>query len=90
MPRPCKNRRIRGRPNSDYFKPARVPLNSLEEIKLTMDEFESLRLVHVKELSQGDASKKMEISQPTLSRVLNSAMKKVSDALVNGKAIKIK
>ena len=38
MPRPCKRRRVRGRPNSSYFKPAGIPINSLEESILTIDE----------------------------------------------------
>jgi uncharacterized protein len=90
MPRPFKNRNIRGKPNSNHFKPAGIPLNSLEEVELTMDEFESIRLIYAKELSQNEASEKMNISQPTLSRILSSAIKKISDALVNGKSIKIK
>lgn len=89
MPRPCKRRRIRGNPHSDYFKPAGIPLSQLNEIKLTMDEFEAIRLVDFEEISQELASKQMQISQPTLSRILSSARKKIADSIINGKAIKI-
>lgn len=89
MPRPCKRRRIRGRPNSNFFKPAGIPINELEEIELTLDEFEAIRLIDFKKISQEQASQKMKISQPTLSRVLQSARNKLSDAIINGKAIKI-
>ena len=90
MPRPCKNRKIRGKPNTNLFKPAGIPALALEEIELTMPEFEALRLIYVKEFPQKEASEKMEVSQPTLSRIITSAIKKLSDAIVNGKSIKIK
>ena len=89
MPRPCKNRRIQGRPNSNYFKPAGVQMSSLKQVELTLEEFESLRLIYIDNLPQEEASKKMQISQPTFSRTLKSTINKISDAIVNGKAIKI-
>jgi predicted DNA-binding protein (UPF0251 family) len=90
MPRPCKRRRVRGRPNSLYFKPAGIRLIDLEESELSLEEFESIRLIDSQEVSQEEAAVKMEISQPTLSRILKLARKKIADAIVNGKAIKIK
>ena len=89
MPRPFKRRRVRGRPNSSYFKPAGVPMINLKEIVITLPEFEALRLVDVLEKSQGEAAKQMQISQPTFSRILDSARKKLSKAIINGNAIKI-
>ncbi len=89
MPRPCKRRRVRGRPNSSYFKPAGIRLTELAEIVLTMSEFEAVRLIDYNEISQEEAGKQMQISQSTLSRILKLAHKKISDALINGKAIKI-
>lgn len=89
MPRPCKRRRIMGNPNSIYFKPAGIPKINLQETTLTLPEFEAIRLIDFEEQPQEEASKKMEISQPTLSRILKSAHKKISDAIINGKAIKI-
>jgi uncharacterized protein len=89
MPRPCKRRRIRGRVNSDYFKPAGTPLKEIEEINLTLPEFEAIRLIDFEEISQEEAAKEMNISQPTLSRILKSGRKKISEAIIKGKAIKI-
>jgi uncharacterized protein len=89
MPRPCIRRRVKGRPNSSYFKPAGIRIVDLEESILTMSEFEAIRLVDLEEISQDEAGKSMQISQSTLSRVLKSGRKKISDAIVNGKAIKI-
>ncbi len=89
MPRPRRCRRVWFEPNITYFKPARVPLRHLEEVILTVDEFESIRLKDLEGLDQIEAAKKMNISQPTFFRLLNSARKKIADAVVNGKAIKI-
>lgn len=89
MPRPHKKRKIRGNPNSSYFKPAGIRMIDLEESKLTLAEFEVIRLVDYEKKSQKEAGEKMEISQSTLSRLLESARQKIADAIVNGKAIKI-
>lgn len=89
MVRPCIRRRIRGRPNNSYFKPTGTRLIELEEVVLTLPEFEAIRLVDLEETSQEEAGKQMHISQSTLSRILKTARKKISDAIVNGKAIKI-
>ena len=89
MPRPRLRRRVRGRPNSSYFKPTGIRIIELEETILNMSEFEAIRLVDFKNIEQSKAAKQMQVSQPTLSRTLTSARKKISDAIINGKAIKI-
>ena len=89
MPRPRKRRRVRAEPGHSYFKPQGVPLARLKETVLTIEEYEALRLSDFQQLSQTAASKKMGISQPTFHRLLNSARKKTSDAIINGKAIRI-
>lgn len=61
----------------------------LEETILTVDEFEAIRLKDFLNLEQGEAAKKMNISQPTFHRLLLEARKKIADAIVNGKAIRI-
>ena len=89
MPRPCKRRRVRGRPNSSYFKAAGVRMIDLKEIELSISEFEAIRLIDLEGIPQIEAGTKMEISQSTLSRILSSGRKKIADAIINGKAIKI-
>lgn len=90
MVRPIKQRKVSFDPNVTYFKPRAVPLSELEEINLASDEIEALRLCDFKELNQTKAAKKMGISQSTLQRILTSARKKVAEALIKGKAIKIR
>ena len=89
MPRPRRIRRIFFEPSATYFKPAGILMNSLQESILTKDELEAIRLIDYEEILQEKAAKKMKISQPTLSRLLKSARKKLADAIVNSKAIKI-
>jgi len=90
MVRPLKPRRVLFNPNVVYFKPRAVPLSMLEEVDLSIDELEALRLCDLKNFEQKEAAKKMNISQSTFQRILASARQKVSQALIEGKAIKIK
>ncbi|MDP8236886.1 MAG: DUF134 domain-containing protein, partial [Candidatus Erginobacter occultus] len=89
MPRPLKYRFVEGHPPSDYFKPRGVPLASLEVAVLTLDEFEALRLADYEGLYQEPAAEKMGVSRQTFGKIVESARKKVADALVNSKAIRI-
>jgi len=89
MVRPIKPRIIKCNPKSVYFKPRAIPLSLLEEVELSLDEVEALRLCDLKNLDQIEAAKQMKISQSTLQRVLASAHQKIAEALIEGKAIKI-
>ena len=89
MPRPKLYRRIQFNPEITYFKPQGVPMRDLEIIELTAEELEALRLRNVKDLDQTESAKKMNTSQSTFQRILSSAEKKMSQALIEGKAIKI-
>jgi len=77
-------------PQANYYKPRGIPLSVLEEVTLTVDEFEAIRLTDLEGLYQADAAEKMNISRQTLGRILESAHKKIADALVHGKALLIK
>lgn len=87
--RPCARRRICIKPKTDYFKPQGIPVSELAVVELNQEELEALRLKNVKNLDQIEAAEKMKTSQSTFQRILSGAYKKISDALVNGKAIKI-
>ncbi len=87
--RPRKIRRIVFNPEVTYFKPRGVPLRFLDEVELTHEEMEALRLKNIETMEQTEAASIMETSQSTYQRILTSAYKKIADALINGKAIKI-
>jgi len=89
MARPIQCRRVSSMPESSYFKPRGIPLCSLEEVVLTMDEFEAIRLADLEGLYQEEAAEKMKVSRPTFGRIIESARRKIAEALVKGKALKI-
>jgi uncharacterized protein len=89
MSRPKKCRFVGCNPRALYFKPRGIPLFQLEETGLDMDELESVRLADYEGLYHEDAAVKMGISRATFGRILNNARRKIADAIVNGKALKI-
>jgi uncharacterized protein len=89
MSRSIKCRHVQCNPNAVYFKPCAVPLSALEELNLAFDELEALRLADLEGLYQEEAADSMQISRQTFGNIVKSARKKVADALVNGKAIRI-
>jgi len=72
-----------------YFKPRGIPLVELEEISITMDELESIRLADYEGLYHEKAAARMKISRQTFGRILREARKKVAGCLIKGKALKI-
>jgi predicted DNA-binding protein (UPF0251 family) len=89
MPRPLLCRRIAQHPDATYFKPRGVPLTQLEEVVLTVDELEALRLADKEGMYQEQAAERMHISRPTFGRIVETARGKVAEALVEGKALRI-
>jgi len=89
MVRPKCCRKISNLPNVNYFQPRCMPLHLLEELTLTLDEFESIRLADFEGLYQEESANKMNVSRQTFARILNSAHKKIAEALIQGKALKI-
>ncbi|HAU99388.1 MAG: hypothetical protein UX04_C0006G0013 [Microgenomates group bacterium GW2011_GWF2_45_18] len=89
MPRHKLPRFIRFNPNVYYFKPQGIPMRILEEIVLFSDELEALKLYEIDGLKQIQAATKMKISQPTFARILGTAHKKITEAIIRGKAIRI-
>jgi predicted DNA-binding protein (UPF0251 family) len=71
------------------FKPVGIPVHELDEVIMTLDEFESLRLADLDGRYQEEAARQMNVSRPTFSRIVESAHRKVADALVHGKALRI-
>lgn len=89
MVRPQKPRLVNFQPDVTYYKPRGIPLSALEEVELTIDELEAVRLADFENLEQTEAAKEMKISQSTYHRILKKAHQKIAKALVTAKAIKI-
>lgn len=89
MSRPPKCRRVEFIPEMTFFKPAGIPVRELEEVQLTVEELEAIRLKDLMGLEQEGCAEKMGVSRPTYHRILSSARSKVAEALVEGKAIRV-
>jgi len=89
MSRPPCCRRVAGKPVVAVFKPAGVPACELAVVTVTLDEFEAIRLADIGGLYQEQAARQMKVSRATFGRIVETAHRKVADALVNGKALKI-
>lgn len=64
-------------------------MSLLDEVVLTIDEFEALRLADLKAHSHEEAAAKMKISRATFGRIIEKARQTLVGAIVNGKAIRI-
>lgn len=87
--RPKKMRWVKCLPGERCFRPQCKPLNKLQGVNLTIDEFEAIRLADLEKLSQVEVAKKMRVHRSTISRMLESAHAKIADAFVNIKAVRI-
>ena len=89
MPRPCCRRRIAGAPPAGVFKPAGIPGRFLEEVVLGLDGLEALRLADLEGLYQEEAAARMGVSRATFGRIVAEARRRVAEALVEGKLLRI-
>ena len=87
--RPRFRRRLGIQFNNTYFKPRGIPLRELNEVNITDEELETLRLRYIENIDQEQAAKMMGISQSQYQRDLTSVMQKITEALINGYAISI-
>lgn len=87
MPRQRRCRWVGFQPNIFYFEP-RGAANS-EVVVLRVEELESIRLKDYLKIEQEEAAERMGVSQPTFNRIFKEARRKIAEALVEGKAIRI-
>ena len=89
MPRPPKCRCVELMPGVTFFQPRGVPLGRLQEVCLAIEEREAIRLKDLEELEQEECAERMHVSHATFQRVLESARRKIAEAIINGKAIHV-
>ena len=87
MSRPTKYRCVEFIPEVNFFQPGGVP--SPGELTMPVEEFEAIRLKDLEGLDQIGCAQRMHVSRATFQRVLESARRKMAEALVNGKAIHV-
>ncbi len=86
--RPRKKKIIHEQPRIDLFNPGGRP-GRPEEVIVAIEEYEAIRLHDYLGMSQKTAAQMMGISQQSFSRIVREARKKVADAIVNAKIIRI-
>jgi predicted DNA-binding protein (UPF0251 family)/DNA-directed RNA polymerase subunit RPC12/RpoP len=89
VPKPKKERLVKYPPHVVLFKPQGIPAYMLEQVVVTVDEYEAVRLMDFEGLDQEEAAKRMGVSRATGARIMESAHKKIAEALTQGKAIRI-
>lgn len=89
MPRPKNNRIVHEPPLFSAFKPIGIRAAATEQISLSLDEFEALRLADQLGHSHAEAADEMEISRSTFTRLIEQARKKIADFLILGKFLVI-
>lgn len=89
MPRPIKWRKVCCLPESNLFGPLNAPDVAENIILMTVDEYETIRLIDLEGLLQEECAESMKVARTTVQRIYNDARKKIAEALVNGKVLKI-
>jgi predicted DNA-binding protein (UPF0251 family) len=89
MPRPHKPRKIGGPPEATVFKPAGIPAHDLDWITMTLDEYEAVRLVDGEGLQQEEGAELMDVSRPTVTRILARGRRKLAQMLTKACALTI-
>lgn len=89
MPRPRKCRKVCCLPINDQFGPLGDSIQMNQVITMSVDEYETIRLMDLEEFTQEECAAQMGIARTTVQGIYNEARKKVADALVNGKVLTI-
>ncbi len=87
MPRPRKGRKVCCLPDSNRFGPLDAPANMENHVIMTVDEYETIRLIDLEGLIQEECASQMNIARTTVQGIYNEARKKVAASLVNGKVL---
>jgi predicted DNA-binding protein (UPF0251 family) len=89
MPRPRKRRNLGRLTRPAIYKPAGIPLDGLNQVRLLQEELEALRLADLEALTQVEAAQQMGVSRSTFQRTLSHARRQVALALCEGNALQI-
>lgn len=89
MPRPMKCRKVCCLPKNNGFVPVLGKDDTTETVIITVDEYETVRLIDNENMTQEECGEYMRVARTTVQQIYNSARKKIAHALVNGLAVKI-
>lgn len=89
MPRPRKWRKVCSLPENSLFGPLNVPHPAGGTIIMTIDEYETIRLIDLEAMTQEECAERMNVARTTVQRIYNEARRKVAASLVEGNILKI-
>lgn len=89
MPRPRKCRRVCCLPQRDIYGPLNVPIDEKNFITMTVDEYETIRLIDLEGFTQEECANQMNIARTTVQGIYNDARRKLAESLVNGRVLRI-
>ena len=89
MPRPLKWRKVNSLPENDKFGPLNCKFDENNVIQMTVDEYETIRLIDLEGLNQEECASQMDIARTTVQGIYNKARRKLAESLVNGKVLLI-
>ncbi len=87
MPRPIKWRKVCCLPQNNKFGPLNQSLNDENHIKMTVDEYETIRLIDLERFTQEECAKQMNIARTTVQGIYIEARRKLAESLVNSKIL---
>ncbi|MFA6370735.1 MAG: DUF134 domain-containing protein [Bacilli bacterium] len=87
MPRPRKLRQVCGMPLVDRFTPQTAGDELREPVVLTIDQFETIRLIDYEMLTQEECAKYMNVARTTVQAIYQQARQGIARALVEGRPL---
>lgn len=89
MPRPVKFRRVCCLPNNNLFGPLDDANQHHQPIQLSVEEYETIRLIDFEDCTQEECAKSMQVARTTVQKSYNDARKKLAESLVNSRRLVI-
>lgn len=89
MARPKKWRRVCSLPNNNKFGPLNLPENTKSYLTMTVDEYETIRLIDLEGLTQEECAIQMNIARSTVQGIYMTSRRKLAESLINGKNLLI-
>ncbi len=87
MARPRKWRQVCCLPENSRFGPIDIKYNETNHIMMSVDEYETIRLIDLQNFTQEKCAEQMNVARTTVQRIYDDARKKIADSLVNGKIL---
>lgn len=89
MARPRKRRRVCGIPENNRFGPLNPSISHGNIVNMTIDEYETIRLIDLEGFTQKECADQMNVARTTVQGIYVEARKKLADSLVNSKVLSI-